>query len=216
MSVTWSSADLGTLVPGDPPVTLRYFDTHPLPSNQDESTAIIALHGLGWNSKIFLPWLSHAPRDLRVLGVNRRGYEGSSPPHPQPGTFGRELIALLAFVRSKGTAPLVSLLSHLSPSQLGKPSPSLPVPFQPYLPSLSLLRSMILFEPPQVLVGLPGPASYPGLGDIQPSEMGPAFAAWHRARLPQDRLGVVDAASDGAFWDEDMGAWYAAEAERGE
>ncbi|EJT96890.1 hypothetical protein DACRYDRAFT_112230 [Dacryopinax primogenitus] len=52
MSFTWSTADLGVVVDGDDPITLRYGDTSPERSATPPYTTIIALHGSGFNATI--------------------------------------------------------------------------------------------------------------------------------------------------------------------
>ncbi|EJT96891.1 hypothetical protein DACRYDRAFT_119714 [Dacryopinax primogenitus] len=107
-SFSWSTAELGSLVSGDHPVRLRYGDTHPGRTSQTPYTTIIALHGIGFNSNIWSPWLPHLPQDIRLIALNRRGFGGSSGLHqPQErlvdGTntesYGRYLLDLLAFVK---------------------------------------------------------------------------------------------------------------------
>ncbi|EJT96898.1 alpha/beta-hydrolase [Dacryopinax primogenitus] len=104
MSFSWSIAELGNLVSGDQPVSLRYGDTNPRRAAGTPYTTIIALHGIGVNSNIWLPWLPHLPEDIRLLALNRRGFNGSSDLHqPTDGNFvesyGRYLLDLVAFVK---------------------------------------------------------------------------------------------------------------------
>ncbi|KZT58711.1 hypothetical protein CALCODRAFT_232268 [Calocera cornea HHB12733] len=105
MSPSWATADLGVLVPGDPPTKLYYLDSHPVPP-EGPYTTLVAVHGTGFNSRIWLPLLPHLPPHTRLLAFNRRGYAGSSPPHvsASPGAgntegFGRQVLDLAAFVR---------------------------------------------------------------------------------------------------------------------
>ncbi|EJT96884.1 hypothetical protein DACRYDRAFT_112225 [Dacryopinax primogenitus] len=104
-SPQWSTANLGVLVPGDPVLSLRYLDSHPLPP-QEPYTTIIAVHGTGYNSRIWLPLLPHLPPSVRLLAFNRRGHFGSCAPYvsSRPGSgnvdgFGRHVLDLAGFVR---------------------------------------------------------------------------------------------------------------------
>ncbi|KZO93879.1 hypothetical protein CALVIDRAFT_566110 [Calocera viscosa TUFC12733] len=106
MSLSWSTAQLGVLVPGDEPVSLRYGDTHPGRSDAEPYTTIIAFHGTGFNSIIWSPWLEHLPANVRLIAANRRGYFGSSPVHESqqllpnnPEAFGRYVVDTLAFIK---------------------------------------------------------------------------------------------------------------------
>lgn len=53
-TVTWSTAHLGVLIPGDPPVDIHYFDTHPGRTADEPYTTIILHHGMAWNSSTSL------------------------------------------------------------------------------------------------------------------------------------------------------------------
>jgi hypothetical protein len=64
-----------------------------------------------------------------------------------------------------------------------------------------------------MVVGLPGPESYPELAGGHPQDLGKAFAAWHRSKIPANRLGVVDAAVDEGCMAHDLGWWHASTAE---
>ncbi|KZT58710.1 alpha/beta-hydrolase [Calocera cornea HHB12733] len=226
MEPTWSTAELGVLVPGDPPIHLQYFDTSPKPPS-GAYTTLILVHGTGFNSRIWYPCLPHLPPSMRVLAFNRRGYTGSSPAHessdPQPmdvEAFGRYVLDLLGFMRyavdvlrvpptpregevnkggivllgwSKGCATIISLLSYLTSAfpSTSHPLP-LPTPLAPYLPLLSShLRSAILFEPPQMIFGLPGPAEYPELKGVPPGRLPEAFAQLLLGTIPEGKRAIV-------------------------
>ncbi|KZT58715.1 alpha/beta-hydrolase [Calocera cornea HHB12733] len=106
MSFAWSTAELGVLCPGDDPVCLYYGDTSPDRVSLEPYTTIIALHGTGFNSEIWNPWLQHIPTDVRLIAFNRRGFAGSSPVHQStevlpsnPEAYGRYVLDLLAFIK---------------------------------------------------------------------------------------------------------------------
>jgi len=106
MSFEWSTANLGVLVPGDEPVSLRYGDYSRDRQSIGSYTTIIALHGTGFNSNIWTPWLPHLPPDIRLIVLNRRGYAGSSPLHQSrkmlpcdTESYGRDVFDVFAFIK---------------------------------------------------------------------------------------------------------------------
>jgi len=186
-SPSWSTSNLGTIVPGDPAVHLHYLDSHPSPPPVPYTT-VIAVHGTGFNSRIWLPLLPHLPPNLRLLAFNRRGHAGSSAVHESKEqtsgnveAFGRYVLDLVGFLRfaveqlgvpatdeaeeGKGGIVLLgwskgcaSIIGLRSWLSTG-PSPlPPPVLLDPYLPLLrSHLRATVLFEPVQTIFALPGP-----------------------------------------------------------
>ncbi|EJT96892.1 hypothetical protein DACRYDRAFT_119715 [Dacryopinax primogenitus] len=108
------------------------------------------------------------------------------PPKRSDGTGG---IVLLAW--SKGNGPAISFLGLLSqgitpPFELnGIPRSA----FEPYMDVIkSHLKSVILFEPPGVLVGIPLPESISGLWNMNtpPEERAKVFMAGCIGSLPED------------------------------
>ncbi|KZO93874.1 alpha/beta-hydrolase [Calocera viscosa TUFC12733] len=188
MAFSWAIADLGVLMSEDEPVSLCYGDTAPGRTDTQPYTTIIALHGAGFNSNIWTPWIPYLPSEYRVIAVNRRGYAGSSSVHKSQNrmpsdteAFGRHFLDKLAFIKfvvdlvrgssesceeppkivllgwSKGCAYWIALLATLSTSD------SLPTSFglpwstvEPYITVVrDHVRSVILFEPPEWIVGIP-------------------------------------------------------------
>ncbi|KZT58722.1 hypothetical protein CALCODRAFT_494633 [Calocera cornea HHB12733] len=85
---TWAYADLGAIVPGDPPVTVRYFDTHPHISSK-ECTTIIALHDTGWNARF---GYRGARISSKTFGSWNPTDEGTKPPPGPPSGSVQEAV----------------------------------------------------------------------------------------------------------------------------
>ncbi|BGP45015.1 hypothetical protein JCM10450v2_000830 [Rhodotorula kratochvilovae] len=179
----------------------------------------IGVHGVGFNSAVWTPLLPALPANVRFLAYNQRSYAQSSPAFDakEPGgvdATARYLCDLMGFVRfaveelgvpgvdeqtheggvmlmgwSKGTVPLLSLLSLLHTTS----SPS-PTSFLSHLPPSGLphtalltshVRSLILFEPPGSAFGRAPTADYTSAmaavsppNSSTPDEFAEAFAGW--------------------------------------
>ncbi|GAA6022948.1 hypothetical protein JCM10207_007726 [Rhodosporidiobolus poonsookiae] len=203
----------------------------------EEYTTVVGLHGVGFNSAVWTPLLPHLPPSIRFLAYNQRSYAGSSPAFSptQPGgvdamaAYVGDLMQFVGFavqelgVRekkdggeggivllgwSKGTTPLISLLSllHIPSSSSSAPSSTSFAAYlsQPPFPSpldaldgllASHLRSILLFEPPGSAFGRPPTADYTEAmaavsppNTSSPEEFAEAFAGW---------IGQYSGAADG-------------------
>ncbi|KZT58717.1 alpha/beta-hydrolase [Calocera cornea HHB12733] len=108
MCFAWNNAELNVLVPGDDPITIHYGDTGVPKSEQNlPYTTIVAVHGAGFNANIWAPWVKYLPHNVRLIGINRRGFSGSSHIHNQTHdpainhtvSCARYILDLFAFIK---------------------------------------------------------------------------------------------------------------------
>ncbi|KZO93876.1 hypothetical protein CALVIDRAFT_556671 [Calocera viscosa TUFC12733] len=185
MSFIWSTAELGTLVPGNEPIRLRYGDTHPGRPPSERYTTIVALHGAGFNDNIWLPWISHLPSDVRLIAINRRGFSGSSATHQSceilpndTEAFGRYTVDLFAFI--KFVVETLKVPDHKTDGSGG---------------IVLLGWNVILFEPAGFMVGIP--FDRPLWDDSLPPEpLGRGFVDGLLQPLPAEKLPLVQASVD--------------------
>ncbi|GJN91865.1 hypothetical protein Rhopal_004890-T1 [Rhodotorula paludigena] len=182
-------------------------------------TTLIGIHGVGFNSAVWTPLLPSLPTSVRFLAYNQRSYAQSSPAFEVKEGGGVDATAqylcdLMDFVQwaidtlhlpaldeqsqeggivlmgwSKGTVPLISLLSLLHLSAAPSPTSFLAHLPPSGLPHASLLktrlRSILLFEAPGSAFGRPPTADYTNAmasvsppNTSTPNEFAAAFAGW--------------------------------------